>query len=319
MSGRGFDSQVYAVVWIVLYIVIMIPTIFGNILILTSVRRFRALRSNMHILIANLAVSDLIVGAVLVPLTLVGYFTGLKERNKYYCLTDIGVFVISLGSSCYNLLLISVERFIAIMFPLKSKVILTRKRLIALIVFGWIDVTIVATLPLFGITNYSDGSHCRLRKTWPRLYRSMTDSQMLIILALNCICYTGVACVALKKSRVSMPATANMNTNVRKDFSHVLTMVIVLGLFILCWLPYVLIGGILLFKSTPRLEFAQNCSVALGLLNSAMNWMIYGYRNKEFHRGFRRILKLKKIPVPQGRSLRSYEVSVVNRNGMGRI
>ncbi|XP_052768089.1 alpha-1A adrenergic receptor-like [Mya arenaria] len=181
----------------------------------------------MHILIANLAVSDLIVGAVLVPLTLVGDFTGLKERNKYYCLTDISVFVISLGSSCYNLLLISIERFIAIMYPLKSKVILTRRRLITLIVFGWIDVTIVATLPLFGITNYTDGSH---------------------------------SCVALKKSRVPMPVTASMNTNVRKDFNHVLTMVIVLGLFILCWLPYVIIGGKL---DTALLAFSKNSELVL--------------------------------------------------------
>jgi hypothetical protein len=45
----------------------IVPILFGNSLILFSIARFRRLRTRMNILVANLLVSDFLVGLIMIP------------------------------------------------------------------------------------------------------------------------------------------------------------------------------------------------------------------------------------------------------------
>lgn len=291
------ESATYYTIWHVVYVVIIIPTVLGNGLIILSIVKFKKLRCNMHVLIGNLAVSDLIVGAVLLPADMVSDIFGWKANNKYVCLGVYAVYVLSLGSSCFNLLLISIERFIAIAYPVRVKVLLTNRKLAMLISFGWILPFINSTIPLYGINTYTNSTmECKIENVWTKAYRTVNDWELLVALFLNFILYTVVVWIALRKNRRETNVignSLNIHTRARKDFHQLITMVIVLGTFMVCWLPFSVLAFIVTFWDTPYYQFVKRYTLIPGMINSSINWMIYGYRKKEFRQSFEALLKCR--------------------------
>ena len=285
--------ETFITAWHIVGTVIMVPTIFGNGLILYSVFKFTRLRSNIHVLIANLAVSDFIVGAMLIPIDILTDIFEWK-LNKYTCLTVLGIYVLIFGTSSYNLLLISIERFIAVNFPLRSKMILTKVRMAILISFGWIAVSVNTLIPFFGVNTFNESVQCINTNIWPKGYQTYNDWLLLVSVILNFVFYLIVVRLAMIKSR---PKRNNMDENAlnihRKshvDIHNVMTMVIVLGTFMVCWLPYMSLSVAVTFWDTPHLQYVKRFTFVPGLLNSALNWMIYGYRNKQFRKAFKTVL-----------------------------
>ena len=91
MLFYGLSSKDYDIIWNVVDAVMFLPTVFGNILILLSIVRFRRLRTKIHILIGHLAVNDLLVGATLLPLETIGD-SFHYDQEKYYCLIKLSFF-----------------------------------------------------------------------------------------------------------------------------------------------------------------------------------------------------------------------------------
>lgn len=287
------EWQPYYTIWHVVYIGIMIPTVLGNGFLILCVLKYRRLRSNMHVLITNLAVSDFIVGAILIPFDMLSDIYRWKT-NKYVCLGVFAIFVVSLGSSCYNLLLISIERFIAIVYPLRAKSYLTRPRMIFMITFGWVVALINGSIPLYENSYTNSTTECLIEFVWTKGYRVNSDWQLLIALILDFVFYAIVVCIALRKSKREPNAIGNdlnIHRRARKDFHQLITMVIVLGMFMLCWLPYVCLSVVVTIWDTPYFHYIKRCCLIPGLINSGINWIIYGYRKKEFQRAFKALIK----------------------------
>lgn len=278
----------------------MIPTIIGNGLIVLCILKYRKLRCSMHVLICNLAISDLIVGVVLIPADTISDFLQLKE-NKYVCLSVFATFVISLGSSSINLLFISIERFIAIVFPFRAKFLLTKTRMMLMITCGWTITIVNGTVPFYSNTYTNSTPECLIEHVWTKQYRTNTDWQLLISLILNFMFYAIVVCIAVRKTKHHRNASTGNNFNTparaRKDLHHLITMAIVLGMFMLCWFPYACLSVIVTFWDTPYYHFVKRCALIPGLINSGINWIIYGYRKREFRRAFGALIKCRKTFV----------------------
>lgn len=290
------EKDAYITTWHIVYIVIVIPTVFGNGLILWCVIKFERLRRNMHILVANLAVSDLILGAVLIPLDLLADIFQLKS-NKYVCLTTLSIFVLSLGSSCYNLLLISVERFIVIVYPFSKTSLLSKPKFIFMIAIGWILCTTNSTIPFYCSGIFNSSHQCLNTNVWPRAYQGYLDWILIFGLVVNFVCYMIVMLIAVRKARKKTLASTifQVHSKVNRDFHHLFTMTIILGMFLICWVPYSILGIIVTFKDTTYFQFVKRCALIPGFLNSSMNWIIYGYRNKEYRKAFKQTFR--KTPV----------------------
>ena len=289
------EVTTYIVIWHTVFIVGMIPIILGNSLIIVSMVRYEKLQSSMNIFVGNLAVADLMVGAVLIPLSLIGDYFGFKNE-KYFCLTKLAIFNTSLGCSCYNLLLISIERYISITRPLHKHKYLTTRKIVFMITFGWIFNGINSFLPVSGWNAYTNSTiECFSDLVWDKGYKLYTNWLFLVINVVNIILYGTVMRVALKRTKsTKLGKHLNVHTRAKRDLRHLKTMIIVFGLFAICWAPYLAAAVVVTFHETSTTQFIRRCTLIAGFLNSAVNWIVYGYRNKDFRFAFVKILHLER-------------------------
>ena len=118
--------------------------IFLNILVILAIKKVRELHKNSNILITNLAVTDLLVGAVSMPLSITVdalILQGTVSHSTIYLLSEIGVSVlITLYTISYrHLLLIAWERYVAIVKWTEYKALVTKGRMKKYTLIVWME------------------------------------------------------------------------------------------------------------------------------------------------------------------------------------
>lgn len=115
-------------------------TVLGNIFVITAVFiNTRISRRITTILVVNLAVADLLVGSVVMPISVLQIFTGnIWILSRLTCKIWASIDVISCTASIVTLCIISVERFIGVTRPLKYSYLVTRRRLFFAVFFVWV-------------------------------------------------------------------------------------------------------------------------------------------------------------------------------------
>ena len=129
---------------------VIIATIFGNSLVILAIIRDKKLRRVGNIFIVNLAISDLLVGIIVTPLSLVYQINVTWPFGRHLCNFWISIDIICCTASILNLCVISYDRFHAISHPLKYAKHRTAKRAFILISVVWIYSIIIALPPLLG-------------------------------------------------------------------------------------------------------------------------------------------------------------------------
>ena len=119
-----------------------------NLLIIVTVRNRRALQKNSNILLTSMAVADLLVGAVSMPLTIALDILLLREKLSLKICKIAGanqiVLYSAVSSSFYHLTFIAWERYVAIVKWTNYKNIITKTRLKICAVVAWVLAAIAA-------------------------------------------------------------------------------------------------------------------------------------------------------------------------------
>ena len=157
-SNGGFvdhRSKVAVVFQAMFLAVIMFSSIFGNILILLAIRKNRRLQDITSVFIANLACADLLLAVIGMPFTLTSSISYIWVFGPHWC--EINGFANSVFciASMLSLGAVSVDRYIAILKPLKYKLIMTTRTVSLMIVYVWFQSTFCALLPIFGWSKYT--------------------------------------------------------------------------------------------------------------------------------------------------------------------
>ena len=163
------DSRLEVVIKSLAYFAILSVSLVGNILLVLIIHKNKQLRKSINYFVFNMAVSDLFNPLTIMPIRIVEIISGSNSWKvdspwilgnilcKFsYFIPDVSVVV-----SIESLLLISMDRFIAVVFPLKAKLISPKARLIS-IGCTWI-IAIAVHAPYFytfRLFSYENKTYC---------------------------------------------------------------------------------------------------------------------------------------------------------------
>ena len=272
-------------VHVIIESIIIIPTIFGNLLLLICIGKFRSLRSRSNILIANLAVADFLVGALLIPSDIAGMLLQDLSGDEFFCLVELSMYTCLLGASVLNNFVISLERFFVICCPLWYARNFRRKVLYFLVASLWIVIIIVSALPFFGLKRkWPFPTPCSSDFVFTLEYKVFISLLIVSTLIASFILYGCVMKTAVDQLKKTLSSVENRH--VRKYAKRTWLMMAIFGVFVLCWSPYVILVTLTAFYHVKHLFRIRKWMTLLGLFNSGLNWIVYGLMNRRFRKAF---------------------------------
>ncbi|CAI9586503.1 unnamed protein product [Staurois parvus] len=133
--------------------VIGIFAIMGNVLVIWAVKMNPALQDTTFYFIVSLAVADLAVGALAIPLAII--LTLEIQMYFHACLFICCVIIIMTNASILSLLAIALDRYMRIKVPNRYRSVVTKKRTCVCIFLSWTLSAAGALVPMFGWNNRS--------------------------------------------------------------------------------------------------------------------------------------------------------------------
>lgn len=196
-SSEGVVQGLFTTVLLVLVLLmIIIGTVVGNLLVCVAVCLVRKLRRPYNYLLVSLAVSDLCVALLVMPMALLYELLGEWQFGRLACDVWVSFDVLSCTASILNLCMISVDRYLAITRPLEYGVKRTPRRMVAYIVFVWLGAAFISVPPILILGNeHGDGSTCEVSQNfWYQIYA--TFGSFYIPLTVMVIVYYKIFCAA---------------------------------------------------------------------------------------------------------------------------
>ncbi|XP_030240426.1 uncharacterized protein LOC108649138 [Drosophila navojoa] len=139
-----FDTNNY---WALFALVLVFGTAAGNILVCLAIAWERRLQNVTNYFLMSLAITDLMVAVLVMPLGILTLVKGHFPLSSEHCLTWICLDVLFCTASIMHLCTISVDRYLSLRYPMRFGRNKTRRRVTLKIVFVWL-LSIAMSLPL---------------------------------------------------------------------------------------------------------------------------------------------------------------------------
>ncbi|XP_034255168.1 5-hydroxytryptamine receptor 1-like [Thrips palmi] len=146
-------STAQAVVIALVLLCVVIVTFVGNILVCVAVCLVRKLRRPCNYLLVSLAVSDICVAVLVMPMALLHEVFGRWDFGRVMCDLWVSFDVLSCTASILNLCMISVDRYYAITKPLEYGVKRTPRRMVGCVSLVWLMAACISLPPLLILGN----------------------------------------------------------------------------------------------------------------------------------------------------------------------
>ncbi|XP_026030520.1 D(4) dopamine receptor [Astatotilapia calliptera] len=157
-------------------VLLIVVIICGNLMVCLSVFVEKALKTTTNYFIVSLAVADLMLAVLVLPLFVYSEFQdGVWTLNTTICDGLMTMDVMLCTASIFNLCAISIDRFIAVSIPLNYNRKHVDLRQVVLLSATWILALAVASPIIFGINNVPgrDPRECKLENDDYVLYSSV--------------------------------------------------------------------------------------------------------------------------------------------------
>ena len=268
----------------VAYSFILCVSLVGNFLIVLIVYKTPTLRKPINMLIANMAMSDLLFPIFLFPLRLAEFRVGSwiigGALGQALCKLHIFLANVSGVVSIQSLVLIAVDRFGAVVVPLRSPLI-TRKLCPFFIIATWITAMAVFSplLVAYKLVKYRERLMCV--RLWMEFFGGSTFANYFLAVAIVFLFIPFVLVVILYSiilMKLKMQAhpgeqSANAEEKRTRRNRNVLKMATaIVVVFFIFWIPYFSSAVIVNF-SAPDSSISFSCSFYLFYI--VTNYMIY--------------------------------------------
>ncbi|XP_058823981.1 dopamine D2-like receptor [Topomyia yanbarensis] len=149
-------SDVHYNYWGLILVLFPILTLFGNVLVILAVCRERTLQTVTNYFIVSLALADLLVAVVVMPFAVYVLVNGAWTLPNFVCDFYIAMDVICSTSSIFNLVAISIDRYIAVTQPIKYAKHKNSRRVCLTILLVWAISAAIGSPIVLGLNNTPD-------------------------------------------------------------------------------------------------------------------------------------------------------------------
>ncbi|XP_074520509.1 tachykinin receptor 3a [Halichoeres trimaculatus] len=285
--------------WSVAYSVVLAVAVFGNLIVIWIILAHKRMRTVTNYFLLNLAFSDASMAAFNTLINFIYATHGDWYFGEAYCKFHNFFPVTSVFASIYSMTAIAVDRYMAIIYPLKPR--LSAKATTGVIVSIW-SLAVVLAFPLCYFSTLKTLPHRTLcYVAWPRMaedsfmYHIIVTVLIYILpLAVMGITYTVVG-MTLWGGEIPGDSSDNYHGQLMAKRKVVKMMIIVVVTFALCWLPYhvyFIVMGI--NKSLNRWKYIQQVYLSvlwLAMSSTMYNPIIYCCLNSRFRAGFKRAFR----------------------------
>ncbi|NWI65872.1 S1PR4 protein, partial [Todus mexicanus] len=278
-EGMGLVRTTFAIISCVI--------ILENLLVLLAVLRCLRARRWVYSCIASITVSDLLAGvAYLSNLCLSGKKT-FQLSPQLWFLRE-GILFIALAASTFSLLVTAIERYSAMVRPIAENEASKTLRLRGLIVSCWLLAFVIGLLPLLGWNCLCDFTACSV------LLPLYSKNYILFSVVMFSIILLGI--IGLYISIFQLVQASSKQTSSRHSRKRSLrllkTVLMILGAFIVCWSPLFVLLLFDVFCESQSCSHLHNLdwTLALAMLNSGVNPVIYSLRSVEVRRAVGNLL-----------------------------
>lgn len=238
--------------------------VVANVFILFSLWKTFSLHSVSNILVASLAMADLCVGLLLQPMLV--YLMNTRLVATFCVVFEIQMFLAYLFTAA-----------VAIHWPLRYHELVTSKRVASVVFQLWVFQILISLIIWFAVGRYS----------------------ILAILSVaGALCCTLVICYSYKtiwkiirrhqrQIQTEQPINQEQNAfDLLKYKAKTFTSLMVLKLFVLCYLPYLCVELKKLTRRGHKSIYVVEYSVLVTIVfaNSSLNPLIYFWRIKDLRR-----------------------------------
>ncbi|XP_062560880.1 octopamine receptor beta-2R-like [Armigeres subalbatus] len=331
---------------------IIVAAIFGNLLVIISVKRHRKLRVITNYFVVSLAMADIMVAMMAMTFNFSVQITGSWKFGSFMCDVWNSLDVYFSTASILHLCCISVDRYYAIVKPLKYPISMTKRVVAIMLLNTWISPALLSFVPIFAGW-YTTDKHKEdvLRNPDSCLFivnkpYAVISSSISFFIPCTIMVFTyfqifreanrqekqlamrqgtamlmhqhnagggggggggpgggrtnGEALSGSGSSRTltmhevdaeQTPTRDRHLIKMKREHKAARTLGIIMGTFILCWLPFFLWYIITsLCDACPNPDIVVVLVFWVGYFNSTLNPLIYAYFNRDFREAFRNTL-----------------------------
>lgn len=299
-ANNIIDNKWIQAVFCVIYTIIFVLGLVGNILVCFVVIRNKAMQTVTNLFISNLALSDILLCVFAVPFTPLYSFRGSWSWGSLLC----HIMPFAQGCSVYistlTLMSIAIDRFFVIIYPFRPRMKI--ETCISVIIMIW-TFAITVTMPYAIFMTYYDldiGRFCE--ETWPseklrRLFGSVTSIlQFVLPFIVIAFCYT---CVSFKLNDRAKAKAASKNSRKeeidksrkRRTNQMLIAMVAIFGF---SWLPLNIINlcnDYYMYAIHYKYYFLIFFTVhVIAMASTCYNPFIYAWMNENFRKEFKQLI-----------------------------
>ncbi|XP_041365628.1 5-hydroxytryptamine receptor 4-like [Gigantopelta aegis] len=287
-------------------LIITLAAATGNILVIIVIAKFRTLRKQSNAHIASLALADVLVAVIVIPLRMYENWNDSWNLPKWTCYLrnffDGGLIGVSILSLCA----LAADRYLSVCHPLTLMKVTRPVVVAATIAFCWVTPFLVWTVLLatgWHMTGLEIFEFCLMLTEVCVYVRNTANVCSTTVLSfvlpsfLIIFVYSKIFSTARRHARAvqdsnSTHEDAQKNSTFLRSTKAAVAPGIVVAVFFVCWLPYylALISDVINeHQLVPKLIL--QVLIWLGYLNSMMNPILYYIFSQDFKFAFKSLFR----------------------------
>ncbi|XP_041352705.1 alpha-2Db adrenergic receptor-like [Gigantopelta aegis] len=286
-----------------IHLVILFTAIGGNVAVICAIYKSNKLRDEVsNLFLVNLAITDLSSATVVMTSAFISLVANYWPLGWVWCYAVCMVNYLLIIVSMLTLCFISIDRYLAIVYPLQYISKLTKVKILLLIGYAWFHGISFSIVPvLFQWIKYDYWEyvcaiewHEQRQKALYYVIMAFVFCFLLPGLVLMFL-YCRVLKVAHEKSRRIRVMTFPATDRPKYCNSHkaIKSLLIVIVMYFLCMTPFSLTK---LYKVASQKEkslpgYLNLVSSIIAYLSSAVNPLIYGIFRKDFRQAYKLIFR----------------------------